>query len=744
MTTNYLPTDYKDFSLKSKNNYRLSPDKDSLHRWSNELNDVNELLSKTNEAYNLLLRSLRRKKGFGLFFAIEPIPNRVDRIIQSLQQDLSQKRIATIEVDKNTKTLFDRVEQLYRENPFDILCIKGIENALYDYEDTQRLSGWTNEEIYTYSWKGVPPILSHLNQQRERFSSEFSSSSFVFFLPSFAIDYFIQRAPDFFDWRSGLFDFPTNDPKLSDVSSEITNSSFKPSLKLTEDEKIKRILDIKEILRRNSDSEECAKLHLEMALLYLSGDRYVKALDSLDSTIELQENNYERCNLWRLRGVTLFNLERYEEALASFDQAIAINPDQQVWVLRGRILGNLERYEEALDSFDKAIAISSDRQVLILRGRILGNLERYEEALDSFDKAIAISSDRQVLILRGRILENLERYEEALDSFDKAIAISSDRQVLALRGRILENLERRDEQSCKLLLYGSTLFDLKQYEEALVNFDKAISINHEDHVSWYLRGNTLDKLERYEEALDSFDKAININPDHCQSWQLCGIILGNLKQYEKALSSVKKSIHINPKSNLSYHILARIYHLQGKSDVAIERLNLVLNKKFIDDSITWNNLGFLYLIKNKLELANKCFNHSLQKESNQFHPIFNLALVHARRKRFNQIKSQAAQKRLKQIKQLIERSLNVCDDNTIQDKLYIALCEIILGKEREGLEKIETTLKDIQSGSIDHHLRCGILESTEILVDSGYFPGMDRALEIFQQALSKNVQQLQT
>jgi hypothetical protein len=58
MVTNYLPTDYTDFSLKSKNNYRLAPDKDSLHRWSNDLSDVNKLLSETNETYHLLLRSL--------------------------------------------------------------------------------------------------------------------------------------------------------------------------------------------------------------------------------------------------------------------------------------------------------------------------------------------------------------------------------------------------------------------------------------------------------------------------------------------------------------------------------------------------------------------------------------------------------------------------------------------------------------------------------------------------------------
>ncbi|WP_414530944.1 tetratricopeptide repeat protein, partial [Nodularia chucula] len=57
-------------------------------------------------------------------------------------------------------------------------------------------------------------------------------------------------------------------------------------------------------------------------------------------------------------GNVLGNLERYEEALKSFDQALTIKDDDpDLWNNRGAALGNLERYEEALHSFDKALAI---------------------------------------------------------------------------------------------------------------------------------------------------------------------------------------------------------------------------------------------------------------------------------------------------------------------------------------------------------------------------------------------------
>ena len=159
------------------------------------------------QVYRRLFRALRRKKGFGLFFVVQSDYRQVNQIIEQLRRDLPQKKISVLPIKRETQKVYDQIAELREQEGFDILVIRGIEQALYEYEDTKRLSGWNATEIYTYSWKGVPPILSHLNQQRERFGTDFPCS-FVFVVPSFVLNYFIQRAPDFFDWRSGLFHFP--------------------------------------------------------------------------------------------------------------------------------------------------------------------------------------------------------------------------------------------------------------------------------------------------------------------------------------------------------------------------------------------------------------------------------------------------------------------------------------------------------------------------------------------------------
>ena len=61
------------------------------------------------------------------------------------------------------------------------------------------------------------------------------------------------------------------------------------------------------------------------------------------------------------RGNALQDLKRFEEALASYDKALAIRPDYaEAYSNRGIALQDLKRFEEALASYDKAIALKPD------------------------------------------------------------------------------------------------------------------------------------------------------------------------------------------------------------------------------------------------------------------------------------------------------------------------------------------------------------------------------------------------
>ncbi len=131
----------------------------------------------------------------------------------------------------------------------DILLIYGLEEAIFAYEDVKKLVGWSQDQIRNYSWEGVPPILVNINQQRERFRDNLPIK-FVFLVRYFTINYLIHRAPDFFDWRSGLFIFKRNQDFIKRETEYIIQSSnYSEYCQWDKSQRTAKICEIQELYR---------------------------------------------------------------------------------------------------------------------------------------------------------------------------------------------------------------------------------------------------------------------------------------------------------------------------------------------------------------------------------------------------------------------------------------------------------------------------------------------------------------
>ena len=107
------------------------------------------------------------------------------------------------------------------------------------------------------------------------------------------------------------------------------------------------------------------------------------------NTREFQVDDYKACYN---RGNALANEGCYSEALASFDQALAIQPyDHAAWIFRAVVLIQLNRYSEALASCETALAIQPhNQQAWICRGAALHYLGHYKQSYASYDQALGI------------------------------------------------------------------------------------------------------------------------------------------------------------------------------------------------------------------------------------------------------------------------------------------------------------------------------------------------------------------
>src|SRR5919199_467230 len=179
--------------------------------------------------------------------------------------------------------------------------------------------------------------------------------------------------------------------------------------------------------------------------------RNQEALASFDKVVELDPNHARG---WHLRGLALDQLTHHKEALASYDRSTELEPNcVNVWYMRGILLETFGHYEKALASYDKVIELNQNYlTVWSLRGMVLANLERYNEALTSLDKAIYFEpNDAFNWHAQGLVLCKIGNYEEALASFNKAIALGDlSSSVFLQRAEVLLTLNRWDEANAAL------------------------------------------------------------------------------------------------------------------------------------------------------------------------------------------------------------------------------------------------------------------------------------------------------
>jgi len=489
-----------------------------------------DLPTDPDEEYRALVRALRRTQGFGLLF-VRCSPAESTRLIQRVQTDLPQKTAAVLSFDQpiTDGNLYSRVEEyLEHTNHPNILFIQGLEHSIYDYEDTKRRQdNWQSPDLYSYSWKGVPRVLMNLNQQRERFRDTFNTC-FVFLIPNFVLSYLVNRAPDFFDWRSGIFQLPMDAERLQQESQRVYSERFnlEDYEALTSNERRQKILEVQALIDEDHQTlDRRADLYFEQGLLFATAGKWKEAIAAYDRALAIKPDKDEAFNN---KGIALRNLGRYEEAIAAYDQALAIKPDfHEAFYNKGFALGDLGRYEEEIAAYDQALAIKPDKdEAFNNKGFALRNLGRYEEAIAAYDQALAIKPDKdEAFNNKGNALDESGRYEEAIAAYDQALAIKPDKHdAFYNKGIALSNL------GC--------------YEEAIAAYDQALAIKPDKHDAFYNKGNALSNLGRYEEAIAAYDQALAIKPNKHDAFGNKGIALSNLGRYEEAIAAFDQVLAI--------------------------------------------------------------------------------------------------------------------------------------------------------------------------------------------------------
>jgi tetratricopeptide (TPR) repeat protein len=300
-----------------------------------------------------------------------------------------------------------------------------------------------------------------------------------------------------------------------------------------------------------------------------------ESLAAYDRVLEL---NPRFASAWFSKGATLGNADRYREALECFEKAeqfghpkaahaaavcrealgdesaqrapAEASGDARALHNKGAELAEQGRPEEALACFEQALAINpNSAETWYGKAVALGKLGRAEDGLASFDRSIAIAPEfASAWFSKGvALVTSLKRYREALACFEKAQqlghqgaaqGISICRQALAEEtGPGAEAAHEAAEWHSK----GAKLDAEGKAEEALACFEKALALSPSAE-TWFGRAVVLGKLGRREEELASYDKALEMAPGFAGAWFNKGRTLGGfLKRFGEALACFEKA-----------------------------------------------------------------------------------------------------------------------------------------------------------------------------------------------------------
>jgi tetratricopeptide (TPR) repeat protein len=246
-------------------------------------------------------------------------------------------------------------------------------------------------------------------------------------------------------------------------------------------------------------------------------------------------SNAEKVWLFCCQGILLAKANRFEVAIATYQQALDLQPDYPpAFYFKGLALQSQGKFQEAIAAYRHAIQLHPQKSSLvwIAQADALQNLQRHREAIAAYQQALSQDSCA-ALALSGQSVAwaTLGQQQRAIACCNQAMALSSnDAKVLTHWGLVL--------------LMG------KRLQDAVQQFDAAIALQPDLGQAWYGRGSALLRLGEDQEAIASLEQAL-LHSTPYQSWQAkawgCyAYALGKVGQHQEAIAICEDALNLQP------------------------------------------------------------------------------------------------------------------------------------------------------------------------------------------------------
>ncbi|MDM9583507.1 tetratricopeptide repeat protein [Nostoc sp. GT001] len=436
---------------------------------------TNDTKAENQRNYQKLIVAIEASQGIlNLLIAVCNDSNLREDLIQQYETELKQQDFLTYRIGVRNQDpslryavaqLIEAEPDLQQDNPA-VITVLGIDKLLSVKLDApkseeDRFFGylqWTREALRQFRF----PIVLWLTEPM--------------------LVRLVEKAPDFWSWRGGVFWF-----KSESVPQELASANVSQHISNTVSEEAGR-LPLEEILRLIEQIEAQEKEAPLLATLYESlAEAYQQRYDSpqerqlaikayqkaialqtklglkadLASSLEKLGNLY-----FEFKNEVKLAHDFYEQALLIYQEIGDKQGEANTLKSIGDVLQFLDRRDEALQRYKTASLFYQEigdrlgeANTLRAMGDVLQFLKRSDEALQAYETAWSFYRDTgsrlgeaNTLIAIGDVLRFLDRRDEALQAYETALSFYHDTgsrlgeaNTLKAIGDVLQFLNRRDE-----------------------------------------------------------------------------------------------------------------------------------------------------------------------------------------------------------------------------------------------------------------------------------------------------------
>lgn len=338
-----------------------------------------------------------------------------------------------------------------------------------------------------------------------------------------------------------------------------------------------------------------ALLHASEGAAALLRGQYEKAILAYDEALKSPKlTDARKSNIYNDRGVALWRLKRYTEAIADFNKAIELFSDfAMVFNNRGNVLMELGRPEEALADFNRAVTLAPGYGAgYNNRGNAHMALKKYEEAFQDYNRAVTLMGTNAVPFNgRGKANAALGRPYAALRDYGQALTLNAKYGgAHSNRAMVFAALERHDDAVSDLteaisaapelmplyLARAKALAEVRKTNTAMKDLDKAVELQPNQPKPYIARGQLLLRLGSYEKAREDLTTATTLDGTAAEAFALRAQAYQKLGLPEEAMADANLALELQPGNAEFLRIRAELHEAQGRPQEALTDYQAVL------------------------------------------------------------------------------------------------------------------------------------------------------------------------